>query len=201
MYSKSIGSGIYVRIPPEVSFRSERSSAWWHTGFSTQESNMQHSFKFLLNLPWWVRSKISLSVLTYLTVCLYSHKQLAFNKLHLLAIIAKISYQISWPISQCQQGRQERTLLMQGTDIGSNDNEIGVSRRQRRWRWQQCRYVDSVDKARARGWGYKTSTGKARAMWWWCHHRGDKGEGKWLVERGAEISSSPGHCFNRIIEN
>ncbi len=35
----------------------------------------------------------------YLTVCLYSHLQLAFSELCLLAIIAKISYQISWPMS------------------------------------------------------------------------------------------------------
>jgi hypothetical protein len=37
---------------------------------------------------------------TYLTVCLYSHLQLAFNELHLLAIIAKISYQIAWPMTE-----------------------------------------------------------------------------------------------------
>ncbi len=42
---------------------------------------------------------VSLSVLTYLTVCLYSHWQLAFSKSCFLAIIAKISYQISWPMT------------------------------------------------------------------------------------------------------
>ncbi len=42
------------------------------------------------------------SVSTYIsdsTVCLYSHLRLAFSELCLLAIIAKISYQISWPMS------------------------------------------------------------------------------------------------------
>ncbi len=42
---------------------------------------------------------VSLSVLTYLTVCLYSHQRLAFSKSCLSAIIAKISYQISWPMT------------------------------------------------------------------------------------------------------
>jgi hypothetical protein len=42
---------------------------------------------------------VSLSVLTYSTVCLYSHYPLAFSKSCLLAIIAEISYQISWPMS------------------------------------------------------------------------------------------------------
>ncbi len=42
---------------------------------------------------------VSLSVLTYSTVCLYSHQRLAFSKLCLLVIIAKISYQISWPMT------------------------------------------------------------------------------------------------------
>jgi hypothetical protein len=36
---------------------------------------------------------------TYLTVCLFSHKQLAFSEMCLLAIIAKISYQIAWPMT------------------------------------------------------------------------------------------------------
>ncbi len=36
---------------------------------------------------------------TYLTVCLFSHQQLAFSKLCLLAIITKISNQIAWPMT------------------------------------------------------------------------------------------------------
>ncbi len=35
----------------------------------------------------------------YLTVCLFSHQQLAFSESCLLAIIAKISYQIAWPMT------------------------------------------------------------------------------------------------------
>ncbi len=42
---------------------------------------------------------VSLPLLTFLTVCLYSHQQLAFSKSCLLAIITKISYQISWPMT------------------------------------------------------------------------------------------------------
>ncbi len=42
---------------------------------------------------------VSLSVLMYSTVCLYSLQQLAFSESCLLAAIAKISYQISWPMS------------------------------------------------------------------------------------------------------
>ncbi len=45
------------------------------------------------------RYKISLSVLMYLTVCLHSHQQLAFSKLCLLVIIAKVSFQVSWHTS------------------------------------------------------------------------------------------------------
>ncbi len=45
---------------------------------------------------------VSLSVLTYSTVCLYSHQQLAFSESCLLAITAKISYQISWPMRYTQ---------------------------------------------------------------------------------------------------
>ena len=36
---------------------------------------------------------------TYLKICLYSHQQLAFSKLRLLAIIAKIPYQKAWPMT------------------------------------------------------------------------------------------------------
>ncbi len=36
---------------------------------------------------------------TYLPVCLYSHQQLAFSELCLLAMIAKISCQITWPMT------------------------------------------------------------------------------------------------------
>ena len=36
---------------------------------------------------------------TYLTACRYSYQQLAFSKSCLLAIIAKISYQIAWPMT------------------------------------------------------------------------------------------------------
>ncbi len=42
---------------------------------------------------------VSLSVLKFLTVCLYSHWQLAFSESCLLVIIFKISYQISWPMT------------------------------------------------------------------------------------------------------
>ncbi len=42
---------------------------------------------------------VSLSVLTYLAVCLYSHQQLTFSESCLLVMIAKISYQISWSMT------------------------------------------------------------------------------------------------------
>ncbi len=54
-----------------------------------------------------------------------------------------------WPQHQHQQRWQERMRRMQGTYIGSNGKDIGVS--QRRWQWWQCRYNNSASKARARG--------------------------------------------------
>jgi hypothetical protein len=58
---------------------------------------------------------------------------------------------------QHQRGWQERMLPMQGTFIGSDGKEIGLSRWRRGWR--QCGYVDSVNKARVRGKWHQTSTG------------------------------------------
>jgi hypothetical protein len=56
---------------------------------------------------------------------------------------------------------------MQGTYIGSNGKDIGLL--QQRWQWQQCRYNNSINEARARGQWRRTSTGEARAMQQWCH--------------------------------
>ncbi len=67
---------------------------------------------------------------------------------------------------------------MQGTYVGSNSKAISIL--QRLWQWQQCRYNNSINEARVRGQWHQTSTGKARAMQQWHHHRGDGQEEKQL---------------------
>ncbi len=85
---------------------------------------------------------------------------------------------------------QERMHPMQGTYVGSNGKEIGISRWW--WWWWQCRYDVSVDEARARGRWRRSSTGKARAMWWWRHGRSEEGEVKWLGEGARWWSTQAG---------
>jgi hypothetical protein len=47
------------------------------------------------------------------------------------------------------QGWQERTHPMQGMYVGSNGKEMGVLQRQ--WRWESCKYDNSIDEARPKG--------------------------------------------------
>ncbi len=84
---------------------------WGNTGFGLTKDLLILCKNFIHNVAYLPMSIDLLSVFKidkiqdqsvstkYLTVCLYSHQQLAFRESCQLAMITKISYQIAWPMT------------------------------------------------------------------------------------------------------